>query len=258
MLYKKEGFPEESEVTLCTVSKVHYNSVFVILDEYGKTGIISISEISPGRIRNIRDFVKEGKKVVCKILRVNKERGHIDLSLRRVTESQRRAKNSQIKQEQMAEKIVELVAKDTKTDMKALYNDLMSKIKYPNLYSCFEEVAVDNFSLDKLGLDKTVTAKMTEMIKQRIKPQEVVIGGTIHLLSYDSDGVEIVKEALKKAEAKNVEIKYAGGGRYKIRVISEDYKNAEDILERSTKAAIEFIEEKDGEGSFVREEVASD
>ena len=92
MLYKKQGFPEESELVMCTVSNIQYHSVFADLDEYGRQGMIHISEISPGRIRNIRDYVKEGKKIVCKVLRVNSERGHIDLSLRRVNEAQRKNK----------------------------------------------------------------------------------------------------------------------------------------------------------------------
>ena len=64
MLLKKHGFPEESEIVLCTVTKVQYDSVFVNLNEYGKLGVIHISEISPGRIRNIRDFVKEGRIII--------------------------------------------------------------------------------------------------------------------------------------------------------------------------------------------------
>ena len=55
---------------MVTVTKIEYHSVFVELDEYGKTALIHISEISPGRIRNIRDFVKvEDKKIVCKVLK---------------------------------------------------------------------------------------------------------------------------------------------------------------------------------------------
>jgi len=68
MLLKKEGFPEEDELVMCTITKVQFHSVFANLDDYGKNGMIHISEVSPGRIRNIRDFVKEGKKVVCKVL----------------------------------------------------------------------------------------------------------------------------------------------------------------------------------------------
>ena len=104
MLYKREGLPEEDEIVMCTVTKIFPHSVFVNIDELNKTGVIHISEISPGRIRNIRDFVKQDKKIICKVLRINKERGHIDLSLRRVIDAQRRNKSDEIKQEQLAEK----------------------------------------------------------------------------------------------------------------------------------------------------------
>ena len=55
MFYKREGFPHEEEITLCTVKKILHNSVFASLDEYkDREGIIHISEIAPGRIRTIR------------------------------------------------------------------------------------------------------------------------------------------------------------------------------------------------------------
>ncbi len=101
MAQKKQGFPEENEIVLCTVKKILPHGIFVSLDEYkSQEGLIHISEISPGRVRNIRDFVKEGKRIVCKILRVNKEKNHIDLSLRRVNQAQRINKNTEHKQEQ--------------------------------------------------------------------------------------------------------------------------------------------------------------
>jgi translation initiation factor 2 subunit 1 len=99
-MIKKTGFPEEGELLLCTVTKIFGHSVFVNIEEYGRSGMVHISEISPGRIRNLRDYVVEGKKIVCAVLRVNKEKGHVDLSLRRVNEGQRRKKLEQIKQEQ--------------------------------------------------------------------------------------------------------------------------------------------------------------
>ena len=97
MLFKKKGLPEEGELVLSTVTKIFGHSVFVHIEDYNKQGMVHISEISPGRIRNLRDYVVEGKKIVTVVLRVNKEKGHIDLSLRRVSENQRRKKNEDLK-----------------------------------------------------------------------------------------------------------------------------------------------------------------
>src|SRR3989338_2593648 len=100
MFYKKKGLPEENSIVLCTVKKILFHSIFVELDEYEhQEGMIHISEIAPGRIRNIRDYVIEGKKLVVQVLRVDKERRQVDLSLRRVPLSLRNKKNEEYKEE---------------------------------------------------------------------------------------------------------------------------------------------------------------
>ncbi|PIN86167.1 translation initiation factor IF-2 subunit alpha [Candidatus Woesearchaeota archaeon CG10_big_fil_rev_8_21_14_0_10_44_13] len=252
MLYTKKGFPEDSEIVLCTVTKIQHGSVFVTLDEYGhKTGIINISEISPGRIRNIRDFVNEGKKSICKVMRIDQQRGHIDLSLRRVTESQRRAKNDWIKQEQKAEKIVELIAKDLKVQMKEIYDKIINTSGYPNLFSCFEDVSMDKYSLEKI-LDKKAAENLTEMIKLKIRPPEFSVEGLINLVTYSPEGVDLIKEALKKAQGEDIVLQYIGGGRYTIKATADNYKKAEDMIKKSADAAINFLKSKGGEGDFVR------
>ena len=233
MLYQKEGFPEEGELVLCSVNNVQHHSVFVKLDEYGKSGMIHISEISPGRIRNIRDYVVEGKVIVCKVLRINEERGHIDLSLRRVSENQRRNKVNEIKQEQKAEKIIEHVAKQLKISKDDVFNKIQEQIfkEYPNIYSCFEEVIYDDKILTKLNIDKKIEKPLVEIIKQRIKPPQVQIKGKINLISNASDGIEIVKKILIDVRDKHgILIKSVGGGIYSLVIDDENYKSAEKRL----------------------------
>jgi len=257
MLYKRQGFPEESEIVICTVTSVQYNSVFASLDEYrNKSGIIHISEISPGRIRNIRDYVKEGKKVICKVLRVNEERGHIDLSLRRVNESQRRNKNDELKKEQLAEKIIEFAAKDLKMKKEELYLLVTNKIfkEYDHLYPSFEDYVTENYDIKKLDLDKKIIVKLDELIKQRIKPPEVMISGTFTLVSYDPDGVSTIKKAIELAQGEGIELKYYGAGKYGITFKAEDYKECEEMVEKATTAVIEAMEKAGGEASFKRDD----
>ncbi len=258
MLLKKEGFPERDEFVLCTVTNIQFHSVFVDLDEYVKPGMIHISEISPGRIRNIRDFVKEGKKVVCLVLRINTEKGHIDLSLRRVNESQKRNKINQVKQEQLVENIIEHVAKKLNLDVKTLFNKVASKVKdYPSLYHYFESIVSGESSIKDPGLSQEETKLLDETIKQRIKLHEVEIRGALTLKSYSPDGVDVVKAILTKAEESgkgNISILFTGGGKYKVSVKSSDYKNAEKILEKSLSIIETAIKKDQGDYEFVRAE----
>ncbi len=254
MLFRKQGFPDESELVVCTVTKVNPNSVFVNLDEYDKSGLVHISEVSPGRIRNIRDYVREGKLIICKVLSVDKERGHIDLSLRRVTETQRRAKVNQIKQEQKAEKIVELVARQLKRDFKELYGSIAVVVlkHYESVHDCFEDVVLTGVSLQKLGVEKQVAEELEKLIPQRIKKPEVVIQGDFTLTSFKADGIEVIKKAIKQVKDKQVEFYYEGAGKYRLALTAADYKEGEKKLKENVDKIVKFMEKNESFAEFKR------
>ncbi len=254
MLVKKNNFPEEDELVFCTVTSVQSHSVFVRLEEYATAGMIHISEVAPGRIRNIRDYVVENKPVVCKVIGVNSERGHVDLSIRRVTESQRRAKINEVKQQQKAKKIVELVAKQLGMPVQDLYLQLSEKISgtFPLLFEAFMAVAKGDIQISELKLPKQVSDALSDAVMQRIKPPVVELKGKLSLTSYDADGVSVVKEALKRAMQEGAAISYLGAGTYLLKVVAENYKPAEQAIGKASSAALSYIEGRGGEGRFAK------
>jgi translation initiation factor 2 subunit 1 len=236
MFFKKDGFPEEGDLVFATVTNVQYNSVFVKIEEYGRQGLIHISEVSPGRIRNIRDYVKEGKMVVCKAIKIDEEKGHIDLSLRRVTEMQKRSKTDERKQEQKAENIIELLASTMKVPVDKVYNDISSVLlpKYEMLQYAFEDVIENNVSLKSLGVPEVYADKLEVLVKEKIKPKKVTISGTIVIKSYEEEGAELVKNTLVIAQgvAEELKIKCLGAGNYFLELHAKDYKEAESNLKK--------------------------
>jgi len=78
---------EVGDIVMCTVDRIVGTIVFVKIDENGEGSII-LSEIAPGRIRNLREYVVPKKRIACKILRILGNR--IDLSLRRVTQKEQK------------------------------------------------------------------------------------------------------------------------------------------------------------------------
>ncbi len=258
MFYHKDGYPEENELVMCTVTGVQYNSVFCVLDEYGKSGMIHISEVAPGRIRNIRDYVVENKKIVCKVLRINEERGHIDLSLRRANENQRREKNMLIKQEQKAEKIIENMAAELKIEPKKLYDAIAKPIleQYEYIHMAFQEHVDGEGDLRSLAIPTEYLEPLIARVVDKIKPKSVTISGTLSLSTYAEDGVDKVKAALAAAEQtdKRVLIRYLGSGGYKVEVTAEEYKEAEAVLDRAVAAAEAIVKRTDGGAvAFARE-----
>ena len=258
MLFKKQGFPDEGDLVLCTVTSVQFHSVFVDIEEYGKGGMIHISEVSPGRIRNIRDFVKEGKKVVCKVLRINQEKGYIDLSLRRVNESEKKRKIEDIKKEQNAEKIVEIAAGKIGIPTEQLYKEISDKImkSYSSFHEFFEEAIKDEKLLESVISDKKYLKIIDETVKQRIKPSEVEIKGKLRITTFAPDGISIIKESLKKAEDAGkgkITINYLGSGLYRFMIKAPDYKEAEKLMKNATESAIALVTKHEGTAEFSRE-----
>jgi translation initiation factor 2 subunit 1 len=237
MLYKLHGYPEEDEVVLCKVTKIYPNSVFVDLLEYDrKSGIIHISEVSPGRIRNLRDYVSVGRQIVCKILRIDREKGHIDLSLRRVNSNTRREKLDEIKQELKSEQLLKNLAKKLGLPFQKLYNDVTTKVfkEYSYLHQCFKDVVEGDIDLAKLGVSPTLAGEITAAVLDKFKPKKISIEAEITLQTYASAGVTKIKKILQAVRnvSETISLAYLGAGRYKMRIEDFDFKPAEKNLKK--------------------------
>ena len=261
MQSNEREYPEPGEYVIATVESIFKQGSFVTLDEYGnKRGMLPLSEISLKWVRNIRDYIKEGQKVVLMVLGVNPARGHIDLSLRRVTDAKRKEKLQQIKRLQRAEKLLDLLA----TDLSAQKKDVEEKIhkplsqKYPTLYDGLEAVAADDRKADELGLEPKWRDAFIEIVRKNIKPPFVYIAGYVELRSYEPSGAVIIKDALRKIESHKtdadtkIEVAYISPPNYRVRIRSTDYKSAEKVLKNSTDEGIEHMHKHSSIGEFHR------
>ncbi len=257
---ERSGWPEEDELIVCSVVKVTDFGAFVELDEYGhKEGLIHISEVASGWVKYIRDHVREGQKIVCKVLYVDESKHHIDLSLKDVNEHQRREKIQLWKNEQKAEKWIQYVASTTKTGQEEL-NKLIKLFydKFGSVYSIFEKSRVGGSSiLTNIGVDKQFAETVRKVAEENLKKPQVDISGYVDLTCYLPDGIDHIKRALDAAgkvqgDDISINISYTGAPRYRLHVIAPDYKKAENSLKKSAQAAIEIIEKVDGTGEFHR------
>jgi translation initiation factor 2 subunit 1 len=227
------------------------------LDEYGgRQGLIPISEIATGWIKYIRDHIREGQKIVCKVLNVDRSRGHIDLSLKDVNEHQRREKIREWKNESKAKKWIGFVAESTGEPAASIEDIIYAK--YGALYPVFEDIVIDpEPTLKKLGLTKKVSESLLHVAQESVKVPQAEVTGHLVLTSTQPDGISVIKNALKKAsESKSsgaeIELLYLGAPTYRIKVIAPDYKKAEKAIEKAANAAIAVVEKSGGEGKLIK------
>jgi translation initiation factor 2 subunit 1 len=255
---QREGWPEPGDLVVCTVTQVVDFGAFVTLDEYvGKQGLIHISEVASGWIKYIRDHVREGQKIVCKVLNVDKSRHHIDLSLKDVNEHQRREKIQEWKADQKAWKWLQMAYQDRPDDLKRVTDSLLGS--YNSLYLALEEAAINGAdALADMGLTEEDMKFLESLSRDNVKIPSVEISGYVDLTSPAPDGVEVIRKALKQAKRikdKDVTmgITYIGAPRYRIHVTAPDYKHAESVLKKAAQSAVKYMEQHGGEGAFHRE-----
>jgi translation initiation factor 2 subunit 1 len=261
MAFKKPDWPEIGDLVIATVEEVTDFGAYVKLDEYDKKGLLHISEISSSWIRNIRDFIREGQKVVLKVLRVDAEKGHIDLSLRRVTKRERIEKIMVWKTDRKAETLLRSVAEKTGLTFEEVCEKAGAPMeKEYGLYEGFEKVVKDGASaLTKIGIPEDLATVIVEIAKERMHVPMVKVKGVVELRTTNPEGVKIIKEAFlnaKKAEKSRegkVRFYVIAAPKYCIEVMAENYKNAEAVLQRVSENIISNIDKAGGQGLFRRE-----
>ncbi|HEB46911.1 MAG TPA: hypothetical protein ENI22_00385 [Candidatus Pacearchaeota archaeon] len=211
---------EVGDLILCTVDRIVGTNVFVRMTFQGKEieGTIIFSEIAPGRIRNIRDYVVPKKQIACKVLRISGDR--IDLSFRRVTLKEKKELKEKAKQEKSYEKILERILGD-KT--KKVIEDIT---KNERVYDFLQEAKTNSKELEKM-IGKKDSEKILEILNAQ-KKKKVVLRKEISLTTTKSDGIELIKNLLSRI--KDVDIKYVSAGRYTIKKESEDIKKSDNEL----------------------------
>ena len=258
-MVKNREYPEKNEYVVCTVRAVKNYGAFASLDEYGeKTGYIALPEIATGWIKYVRDHIRENQKIVCKVLRVDEEREHIDLSKKQVSAHHKGAAIREYKSEMRAEKLFEIMAERLGIPLEKCYEDFGYRLveTYESLYHAMEEYLVDEEDFRDNGFTGDWGKIFGEIASENIQPPYVKITGFVELKCPGIDGLDVIKSALINAgEGKDmVEIQYKGAPVYRIKVKALDYKEAEAILRDVADAAVNYVVDHHGSGMFKRNE----
>jgi translation initiation factor 2 subunit 1 len=250
------------ELVVATTRKIESYGAYVLLDEYNREGLLHISEMSSRWVRNIRNHVREGQKVVLQVLRVDQSKGHIDLSLRRVTKDERRKKVEDWKKTRKAETLFKSAASTLNLEVEELYQKagLILVERYYSLYAGLEAVAKEGIEvLNKLGIPKHIAEILAEIAREKISIKGVTIHGVFEITSVDPKGIELIKETLlgtkkiAKVNDAEVDLYIVGAPMYRIEVTADDYKKAEAALEKIVDEARVSWSDQDGEFSFSRD-----
>jgi translation initiation factor 2 subunit 1 len=260
MAERKSEWPESGDLVIVTIESVTDYGAYAKLDEFNKRGLLHVSEISSSWIRNIRDFVREGQKVVLKVLRVDSEKGHIDLSLRRVTKRERIEKVMSWKKERKGEALLREVATKVGLTGDELYQQAGEKIDEKfGIYEGFEKAVKEGpEALTKIGVPEKIATAFAEVGEERIHVKMVKVKGVLEIRCMKPNGVKVIKEAfaaakVEKLRVADVKFYVIAAPKYSIEARAENYKKAEEVFQKAAQSVVSSITKAGGQGTFRRE-----
>ncbi|GAB2214624.1 hypothetical protein Drorol1_Dr00018981 [Drosera rotundifolia] len=274
-------YPEVDMAVMIQVKNIADMGAYVQLLEYNNIeGMILLSELSRRRIRSVNSLIKVGRTEPVMVLRVDKEKGYIDLSKRRVAEEDIINCEERYNKSKLVHSIMRHVAETLSIDLEELYVRFGWPLyrKYGHAFEAFKLIVADpdaildslTYEVKELGPDgqevtKVVPAVTPEIkdalvknIRRRMTPQPLKIRADIEMKCFQFDGVLHIKEAMRKVEAVGsndcpVKIKLVAPPLYVLTTQTLDKEQGIAILNKAIKACTEEIEKNKGKVTLKEE-----
>lgn len=272
MRYYEQRYPEVDELVMVQVRQIAEMGAYVKLLEYDNIeGMILLSELSRRRIRSIQKLIRVGRNEVVVVLRVDREKGYIDLSKRRVSpedivkcdERYTKSKTVASIMRHVASKLPAAAAEEgaeagssEEAALEKLYEEIAWPLSrtYGHPYDAFKLMLSD-----AQAILATLPARPNEEIVQillatiarRLTPQPIKLRADIELTCYMPAGIDAIKRALRKGEAQSTEAvpikaKLVAPPLYVLSTNATDKYAAVDRLERAIESIQASIESQSG------------
>ncbi|MCD4739839.1 S1 RNA-binding domain-containing protein [archaeon] len=250
-----EEYPEEGDHVIVKVKNIERYGVFVDLVEYKKEGFVHVSKITSGWVKNIRSHVSEGQLRVASVLKVDREKQLIDLSMRKVSPTQEKRTMDDWKRQKHAMKVFNHACTtlgENFEESKKLLPPIEEK--YGDLYTALETATLDGTNTFKdVQISENWKKVLVEEAQKSISKPSVEIRGTLTLQFYTSNGAEKIRELGDTVTTENVSVKYISAPDYLLTVTARDYITAEKFLSKAMKQIEETTKKNKGEYKFKRE-----
>ncbi|OQS06856.1 eukaryotic translation initiation factor 2 subunit alpha [Thraustotheca clavata] len=222
--FYENRFPEIDELVVVNVRSIAEMGAYVSLLEYNNIeGMILLSELSRRRIRSINKLVRVGKNEVVMVLRVDKEKGYIDLSKRRVSPEDILKCEERYNKAKTVHGVLRQVAQDTGLELEDLYQKIAwplykkfkmeqplgaddeKKVEYVHCYDVFKMGITDTSVFEGLDMAPATLESLRAHIRRRLTPQPIKIRADIEVTCFTYEGIEAIREALQEAQLLSTE-----------------------------------------------------
>lgn len=213
--FYEEQYPELESLVMVNVRNIAEMGAYVTLLEYNNIeGMILLSELSRRRIRSISKLIRVNRNEVVMVLRVDKEKGYIDLSKRRVSAEDVAKCEDRYNKAKAVHRVMRFVAEKQGAALEELYQKVAWPLykKYGHAYDAFklclsggdgapnEDVFEATPDLD----DKTKEC-LIDYIKKKLSPQPIKIRTDIEVTCFAYEGIDAIRESLLRGREASID-----------------------------------------------------
>lgn len=201
--FYESKYPEIESVVMVNVRNIADMGAYVSLMEYDNIeGMILLSELSRRRIRSIHKLIRVNRNEVVMVLRVDKEKGYIDLSKRRVSPEDVQACEERFNKAKAVHGVLRHLAERRKFYLEDLYEKIGWPLyrKYGHAFDAFklaiseDKNAGDPF--EDLDIPQDLKDELKTYILRRLAPQPIKIRSDIEVSCFTYEGIDAIREAL--------------------------------------------------------------
>lgn len=214
-MYESE-FPEPDDIVVVLVKEIQEMGGYVHLMEYNNCeGMIMLSELSRRRIRSVNKLLKVGQQEYAAVVRVDTEKGYIDLSKRRVAKEDVDRIAEKWNKSRTVHSIVRHVAETIGVDMQELYERWGWPLyrKYGHAYDGLRMAVNDpDTVLEGLDIREREREELMRNVSRRLTPHPIKLRADIEVTCFHFEGIDAVRHALAAGEATSFEGSANGNG----------------------------------------------
>eukprot|EP00455_Lapot_gusevi_P030386 TRINITY_DN3269_c0_g1_i1.p1 TRINITY_DN3269_c0_g1~~TRINITY_DN3269_c0_g1_i1.p1 ORF type:complete len:319 (+),score=101.60 TRINITY_DN3269_c0_g1_i1:104-1060(+) len=249
-------YPEVDELVVVQVKSIAEMGAYVSLLEYnGIEGMIPMNELSNRRIRSVGKLIRVGRTEIAVVLRVDKEKGYIDLSKRRVAPEEIAKCDQRWNKSKAVHSIMTRVAKMVNMPLLQLQENITWPLyrKYGHAHDAFKLFITEPEQCPELAeMPENIREALLQNVRRRLTPQAVKIRAEIELTCFQYEGIDAIKAALNTArgfstEQQPIQIHLIAPPQYVITTTTLDKERGIQTLTEACEAIANVIREKGGD-----------
>ncbi|MCE7741167.1 MAG: translation initiation factor IF-2 subunit alpha [Candidatus Heimdallarchaeota archaeon] len=241
----RRNLPESGDLVIGTVKRIFDHGVYVDLDEYEDLqAYCHVSEVSSTWVRNIRNVMRIGKKVVGRVMRIKAEQ--IDISIKRVSDGLKRSKVEEWKKYKTGLTLLEMAATRRKINLETARSEVEDLLTdfHGSLFNAFEEALFrGEIAFTEAEVSEEWASTLTSIAKKNLTIPKVEITRDLEIICWESNGITLIKNALQEAEKARSDIEaedaelsmdvfVRGAPMYRFKIHARDYELAEGLMSR--------------------------